>query len=582
MDFLFLPELFANDGLSYRGEHIKVVCQMAVIVHDRMTKLCLCGVGNKINKTDYTRYYLFAKKENTFLPLSRSNICELIDVLTQFEANESLSALLKELRINEEMLGKGVKTINLSSRLLCVIDDNDPSTPVQRTVGLWGEKEFSISVLGFHCSSGIDQRIFMRLNSIDLVSIASCHMLAGIKINIDDNMCGVYYPLGIKKDNNDFVFNGINQETYYALVTSPGKFKYSSEEQSPVDLLDFIYSIIGFKKLVNHPDHSFCRWFQVVIPIENLNIAQDFGLGSVTFVKRDNSEIMRILSEADDMFGSYETYALVHVNEVMMFDAYQKAKREIENAIYLLMNLWRDDSPCHIHGLEHVVRSKSLKHYDTNVALSELVYLECVFPQTKLLCNTKFILNENVTNIDAGFVDSLSCIEDFERKLMQADEEPQGIHASIFSALKWLLKAWESNDSDDQVIYANTAIEFLVAREKGVPLLTKSKRRSICDELQESIAKHAGDVLDSDGIKKLVDKFSKACTDTPFMAKLRSLIKRCEIPVTESEMELIGRLREKRNDIVHGKKSIEIDKQELRLVCEIVSTIALYKLRKEQ
>jgi len=29
--------------------------------------------------------------------------------------------------------------------------------------------------------------------------------------------------------------------------------------------------------------------------------------------------------------GSYETYALVHVNEVMMFDAYQKAKREIEN-----------------------------------------------------------------------------------------------------------------------------------------------------------------------------------------------------------------------------------------------------------
>lgn len=581
MVFLFLPELFANESLTYRDEHIKVVYQMAVVVQERMTKLCLCGIGNKINKTDYARYHLFAIKENTFLPLSRSNICELIDLLTRFEASESLKALLKELKTDETELGQGVKLINLSSKVFCVIDDNDPSVPVQHTVALWGEKEFSISVLGFHCSSGIDQRIYMQLNNIDLISIASCHMLAGIKVSIDDNVCGTYYPLGINMVNDDFIFNGINQETYYTLVTSPGKFRYSSEEQSPVDLLDFIYSIIGFKKIVNHPDHSSCKWFQVVIPIEDLSIGHDFGLGSVTFARRDNSEIMRIISESDDWFGVYETYALVHVNEVMIFDAYQKAKKEIENAIYLLINLWRDDSPCHIHGLEHVVRSKSLKHYDTNIALTELVYLECVYPQTKLLCNTKLILNDNITNIDADFVDSLCCVEDFERKLMQANEEPQGIYASIFNALKWIHKAWESNDSDDQVIYANTAIEFLVAREKGVPLLAKSKRRSICEELQVSIEKHAGDVLDPDGIKKLVDKFSKACTDTPFMAKLRSLIKRCEIPVTESEMELIGRLREKRNAIVHGKKSIEIEKRELRLVCEIVGTIALYKLRKE-
>lgn len=581
MDFLFLPELFANDSITYRDEQIKVVCQMAVVVHDRMTKLCLCGAGEKINKTDYARYYLFAKKENTFLPLSRSNICELIEILTQFEANEALRALLNELKIDKEMLGQGVKLINLSSRLLCVIDDNDPSIPVQRTVGVWSEKEFSISVLGFHCSSGVDQRIFMRLNSIDLMSIASCHMLAGIKVHIDDNMCGTYYPLGIKKVNDDFVFNGINQETYYSLITSPGRFKYSSEDQSPVDLLDFIYSIVGFKKLVNHPDHSFYRWFQVVIPIENLSVAHDFGLGSVTFVKRDNSEIIRILSEVDDMFGGYETYALVHVNEVMMFDAYEKAKKEIENAIFLMMNLWRDDSPCHVHGLEHVVRSKSLKNYDTHISLSELVYMECVYPQTKLLCNTKFILNDNVTNIDAEFVDSLICIEDFERKLMQANEDPHGIYASIFSALKWILKAWESNDSDDQVIYANTAIEFLVAREKGIPLLEEDKRLNICEELQGVISKYASEVLDADGVNKLVEKFSKACTDTPFMAKLRALINRCDIPVSESEMKLIGRLRDKRNKIVHGKKSIEIDKQELRLVCEIISTIALYKLRRE-
>lgn len=63
------------------------------------------------------------------------------------------------------------------------------------------------------------------------------------------------------------------------------------------------------------------------------------------------------------------------------------------------------------------------------------------------------------------------------------------------------------------------------------------------------------------------------------MIKLKGLIARLNIHVSEKDIELIKKAREKRNDIVHGRRSQKMLFEEVWKLCEIVSLLTFTKLK---
>lgn len=579
---LYTNEMWGAPSFSYNGVNAKLLMQVYLQKENRGIPLCLFGVGKERAKGDYLQYLLLKSQgKGKLSPIPRDLLPQIMEQLRAFTDAGILSGILSEIYDPRTFPGKGQQRVNLSARLQCEIDGTVASSRCPSIQVKIGDSKFPIQALTLYCLDGLDQRVCFKTHVSNVPSLRNFHLLAGAQLLVDEIIEGEFFPTALNISGDFFTFHGITQEEHYASSSRLQELKYITNSNSPVGIMDFLFSSSGLKDRVSIPENELYNWYLVIIPIAKLSIEQEFGLGSVSFITKDHDELKRISEHIGTLFDEYSTFALVHVNEHSLFKAYNKAKTQINLALQLLINLVRDDSPCQVHGLSEKLQTRSMDVFDASIEATSWFYLECTFPLHRLFGNAKSILNSDSLHLSKSSIDSLVDVEDIELQLLKASSNPKSIQAALFNALKWVSKAWESDDEDDQVIYAIIALEFVVAREKGKALLSEEAQEVIKEELLLSIRKHAGNDLSEDATTKLADKFKQNCTETPFMTKLVELIHRLCIPVSDTEIKLISKARKKRNNIVHGKEGAELTRQELRLLCEVISTIAFYKLKEE-
>lgn len=578
MSDIYFENMLGNQRIMIGTLPTTLVAQIFVIIENKGMHLCLLGEGKKEKNGDYRSYFLCSTKDGkTLYPLPRQNLKEVLVHLKKVYAENSVRELFDGIKEEVGILGKGVRRIKLSSCLSCEIMDETINEEIDNLYVEISGIRFNLNWLICYCENGMDHRISVGISTSELTEIYKCHLLSGIQLYVNGRNNGYYAPMGFEINDETLELKGMYEEVYFLQSTKIRNLKYNTERATPLDLVDFMISGAGFRDRVTGAKEEGNKWFLVIIPILGLKIDEDFGLGSVRYIRKDNEEIQRIIGQTEGAFDCFDTFALVHIDDYTMHSAFQKAKSQIRLSITLLLNLLRDDSARYMHGLSERIVSRTMEMFDYRIELSSWFYLEQVFPRQQLFGDEKHWQNTEVS-LNVEDINNLKDVEEVELQLFKAYEDPQSIQAGIFNSLKWIQKAWESDDDDDKVINAIIALEFIVASEKGVPLLTKGKRKKIQNGLLQLIIENMEDELNEEGAKKLAEKFSLNCTETPFMAKLRALITRLSIPVSEEDVNLIAKAREKRNGIVHGKQSEEITRNELRLLCEIISTIAFYKL----
>jgi len=215
------------------------------------------------------------------------------------------------------------------------------------------------------------------------------------------------------------------------------------------------------------------------------------------------------------------------------------------------------------------------------IDVSSWIYLESSFPKERLFTNIRIIQNNESVLLDNDITQSFGYLEAIEKQLLMVDFNEQENLTSLFSAMKWLNKAWIASEDNDKIINWMIALEFAIANEKDSPLLETNTLKIIRVGLHEIIQKHMQEA-DETTVNKLCNKFAESCTSTPLMVKLRSLIERLSIPITEEQINLIDMARKKRNLLMHGKEDVSISREDLRLICQIVSTIIQYRLKEER
>lgn len=346
------------------------------------------------------------------------------------------------------------------------------------------------------------------------------------------------------------------------------------------EISDFIVSSAGLYNSVAIPEGYLKqqKWYTVVLPLIGLQLSEEFGLGGVEFRSKQNSEIKRVL-EFDSRFTEFETYALVHVNDVKMYSAFLAAKRQIDQAIDLLVNLLKDDSMFSVHSIGKLLSERNVDFFEKKVVLSPLTYIES--PQTNARLSSNMAEPDDSPNliINQQFLQQITELEKIELLLIKANGTNDKDITPLFNSLKWIRKAWDTNDFDDKIINAVIALEFIVSKENNTPMMDKSTRKLCEAAISEIVLGTENDVIDKDGyLKNVLSTFNRAYTESPFMVKLQNLIVRLNIPVMPGEMELISRARKQRNEIVHGRNETQLPTDDIYRLCECISKIAFYKL----
>lgn len=442
-----------------------------------------------------------------------------------------------------------------------------------RTVRLLPEKFI------FGAFDGIANYLYFELDRESVGPIKDWGILSPIQIYIDNSSEGEYYAQKVHVTKDQQVSFLCQMKIASALSASIiGSMQ--TEGLNVYELSDFIVSSAGMYNSVAYPE-NYCEspnWYTIAIPVIGLHIQKETGLGNVLFYTNQNNEIQRIIA-FDRQFASYKSFALVHVNSNKLWTAYEQAKKQIEQAIDLLVNIIKDDSLFSIHSIGMQLSERDSCIYKEKISLSSLVYIESPFSGAKL--SYSYAKSDKCTDLalNESFVQTKKEIEKIELLLLKANGTNDKNITPLLNALKWIRRAWDAEDFDDKIIYSIIALEFIVSKESDVPMMNKQLRKKCKGAIRKII--FATNDLKGNAIdysQKACAKFDRTYTEAPFMLKLRGLIDRLSIPISESEMQLIITARKQRNGIIHGEDDSKIPDDDVYKLCECISKIAFYKL----
>ena len=430
----------------------------------------------------------------------------------------------------------------------------------------------------FGAFDGLNMQINFELTFEQLSLIKNWGILSPIKVFVEHKLCGEFSVQEVIPSLDNKL--SIICETKIASILKRRKTGWMKTEKiNPIELTDFLVSESGMYNTVSFPEGYLTnRWYIIAMPVDGVKIVTDLGIGNVHFCNIKNDEISKICEFIPD-FNNYESFAFVYVNSDKLHNAFMQAKKQIEQSVDLLVNLLKDDSIYDMHAISNSVCKRNITSLEQKVKLAEWIYIEMPLLGAKFgyKITSKDIVGTPLISRDfENIKDELTKIE---LLLLKANGTIDKDITPLLNSLKWIRRAWDADDFDDKVIYAIIALEFIVSKESNVPMLDKPLRKKCKGAIRKILT--ATDNIETNSIlfqQNVCDKFDRSYTETPFMLKLRNLINRLNIPVTEEEFELIETARKRRNGIVHGDSVVNIPDDDIYMLCECISKIAFYKL----
>lgn len=584
MNDLYNADLFLHD-ITSEGRNFKTIVQIFIAYESLGFYLGIAKTGDSKEFTVTDSYILFQliEKEKAIFPIPSRHASKIVEILKMIPFDiKPIFDIVHEIPDDKKYPPNGNQAIRLSKRLSCYIGNSTPKLRAEHIELKFSEQYCLLpNVFCFYCYDGLRYKIFSVITEYNNEHLQKWHLLSGIELFVSNEFQGIYYPSAVSFSENMAL--SIQGETYEsALLTQSyvGKLKYTGS--TLFDITDFILSQVGLYDRVKLPSRvrNVYRWFSVIIPIEMLHISEEFGIGCVSFINRDNNEVKRLIEYSTEQFEQYEAFACVHINEDSIYKAFESGKQQIQRSLDFLCNLLRSDSIFSNHGFYAHPINKVIDHFESSLCLSSWVYIDIPFTHEKIVCNYANPIENKGVFVSSDLIKELCDSEKVELQLIRISKVSDKLLSPLYDALKWIRKAWDSIDNDDQIIYSVIALEFLVAGEKSAAIFDKEHRELIANEFEIIVRNHCVENIaaDENFISDVLKKFHYCYTDTPFMQKLNNLIQRLNMPVTTREMALIKKAREKRNDIIHGRKSASISRQEIRLLCQTISVIAIYKI----
>lgn len=575
MDELYNNDLFHQTFIIDEMD-CKLISQFFVQVkeHHYANIILLCNKENKL-------FLLALDSQNKkIVPIPAKTLNTVIRAMKHIPFTDEYQDTINALPERECKIVAKPEIVRLTQNTFALVDsDTTILKPINVELELLEGMRIVPSNFVFAAFDGLNTNIYFVLNNECLAENRNWGALSKICLYLNEESIGEYFLLNsciIDEHQTAFLCQPKMNSILHRRKTSG----IHMEGINIYEISDFIISSAGLYNSVAIPEDYLKqqKWYTVVIPLMGLQLSEEFGLGGVEFCNKQNIEINRVL-EFDSRFTEFETYALVHINDVKMHSAFLAAKRQIDQAIDLLVNLLKDDSVFSVHSIGKFLSERNIDFFEKRVILSSLTYIES--PQMNARLSSNMAEPDDSPNllVTQQFLQQITELEKIELLLIKTNGTHDKNITPLFNSLKWIRKAWDTNDFDDKIISAVIALEFIVSKEDNTPMMDKPTRKLCEAAIREIILGIEDDIMDKDDyLEKVLSTFNRSYTESPFMVKLKNLIERLNIPVMPSEMELISKARKQRNEIVHGRNETQLPTDDIYKLCECISKIAFYKL----
>jgi len=330
-------------------------------------------------------------------------------------------------------------------------------------------------------------------------------------------------------------------------------------------LKDESINIEGFDKTVE-------ATYSVSILIKNLVIKKQFGLGLIRFYPPENQyEILdnsseQLKRELENLNKKY-CWAVAHVKSNNLFDAYRLGREIVLNSIDILSSVVRDDCVFDFYCVGNNTSYWNRDYATPELIVSTIANINNNLSNENVTIDFRNIFEPSYLDVNYHILEKIKQITWAESLLLKDIKKDNKIW-SLMSSLKWLRRSWHADNINDKVIYIGMAIEFMINDEKVAPIYNKDNIKEIKQKLNEIKF-----LKDPD-----IDRILSRITEPSFKLKMYSMIDRLKIQISKNDLILLEKIRDERNDIIHGRRECDIDELKISLAINIICMMVVKKL----
>jgi len=451
----------------------------------------------------------------------------------------------------------------------------------------------SIEFVGY--TSG-DDLLRVRVNSDEInKNPARVHLLDDVRLDVDK---GAGFNLEYNGEiiefsvvDSNYVFE-INRHYMFDMKNSLMKFM-AIKGINPQNIFYYMSRNLGIRPeniKIQEYDNRKTQTYMVVVPIHYLKIEGCSEIGKVEFYEplKESQETKLIKSIINSNVEIWDSVARgkINVQADNPYDAYIEGREQIELALSILMHLARSDTIRQGYSVSNKAVDWNRKELQPKPKLSTWVYIYNASTGEHLVHSTEDVAEIHVYTLDKrmkSIIKDLEWYETLQCRLNSSDctKKEREIIKATYDSLNWLRRSWDAETPEEQIIYSNMAMEFIVNTEGSKHVIPKDLNNNVLSGALSAFQdKFDGTVEETAKyVKNLEEKLIWALGDVPVMVKVDNLINRLDIPIREQDFVLLKEMRKRRNDIIHGRPMRDFSKVELWKLNQVLATLAAYKLR---
>lgn len=349
-------------------------------------------------------------------------------------------------------------------------------------------------------------------------------------------------------------------------------------------------------------------YFEGVTPEEILkvmaSVSKSFSVGQVDFSMRkkrkykyitilNNFKMEEEVLQINDIVFSKSVYGIdinklrpnsdkyIYVSIYITADTIAEAKdiavKKIKDIVNVLQLIQKNSCFYKLYNEKTEINNWDINTVFVEYKLSDSFYIFNIFENNQKIYGSN--KGEYIKNY--GRIDKTSDIVVYNDEINNIIARATEKENNLFNAIYWLNKGMEeiNVDLNKCVIYLNIALEYCTNGEKGTSFFEQNEG---AEEIFENINKYLDDNYGKDKIAVgIKEKLRNTLCSASIKNRFEVMLSKLKIEYTETQFKNYNKIRDARNDIIHGRKKVKIQKHDIIDFYMFLSKVMFYKLKEE-
>lgn len=268
-------------------------------------------------------------------------------------------------------------------------------------------------------------------------------------------------------------------------------------------------------------------------------------------------------------------YISTYITAETIAEAQKNAIKKIEIILNIMQLIEKNSCLYRLYNEKEELNEWNIRKIFTDYRMGEKFYIFNIFEteQSVYGSNKEFIIK------NYGYLSDecdLTVYNDEINFLISNNIEKKD---NLPSAIYWLNKGIEeiNIDLNKCVLYLNIALEYCANGEKGESFFVQ---QSEATEIFENISNYIDKSYNNNAVAtEIKNKLKWTLSSASLANRFETMLKKLNINYTEEQFNTYNKIRDARNDIIHGRKKVKVQKQDIIDCYMFLSKVMFYKLK---